>query len=198
MRIMGAAEGAIMPTIITAHMAKTNANSIAVHGAFAGAMMLATLSLVFTAMADDSSVLPPDDKAQVARAVDYFKHGNGLGAVKNAIPVVYDDGLAEWLEAGRDQGHALLGVGLMGTFCEMAWNQGIDLYGYDDNRFLKGAQYVAKWSMGVQVIDTTPSPAGPLVRPVGTGEPAGRRHTAYSSGSRSRSSMKADYGSSPA
>ncbi|MGW0755687.1 alginate lyase family protein [Streptomyces sp. NPDC002814] len=92
-----------------------------------------------------------DDKAQVARAVEYFKHGEGLGSIKNAIPVVYDDGLAEWLEAGRDQGHALLGVGLMGTFCEMAWNQGIDLYGYDDNRFLKGAQYVAKWSMGGDV-----------------------------------------------
>jgi len=92
-----------------------------------------------------------DDKAQVNRAVDYFKHGAGLGSVRNAIPVVYDDGLGEWLEAGRDQGHALLGVGLMGTFCEMAWNQGIDLYGYDDNRFLKGAQYVAKWSMGGDV-----------------------------------------------
>ncbi|MFD3841600.1 alginate lyase family protein [Streptomyces sp. NPDC058642] len=92
-----------------------------------------------------------DDKAQVGRAVDYFKHGEGLGSIRNAIPVVHDDGLAEWLEAGRDQGHALLGVGLMGTFCEMAWNQGVDLYGYDDSRFLKGAQYVAKWSMGGEV-----------------------------------------------
>ncbi|MDH6221152.1 alginate lyase family protein [Streptomyces pseudovenezuelae] len=92
-----------------------------------------------------------DDKAQVARAVDYFKHGAGLGSVRNAIPVLHDDGLGEWLEAGRDQGHALLGVGLMGTVCEMAWNQGVDLYGYDDSRFLKGAQYVAKWSMGGQV-----------------------------------------------
>ncbi|MCL8014915.1 alginate lyase family protein [Streptomyces sp. AS02] len=92
-----------------------------------------------------------DDRAKVERAVDYFKHGDGLGAIKNAIPVVHDDGLAEWLEAGRDQGHTLLGVGLMGTICEMAWNQGIDLYGYDDNRFLKGAQYVAKWSLGGEV-----------------------------------------------
>ncbi|MBG0854934.1 alginate lyase family protein [Streptomyces spinoverrucosus] len=92
-----------------------------------------------------------DDRAAVDRAIEYFKHGEGLGSIKNAIPVVYDDGLAEWLEAGRDQGHALLGVGLMGTFCEMAWNQGIDLYGYDDNRFLKGAQYVAKWSLGDEV-----------------------------------------------
>ncbi|MFF7562622.1 alginate lyase family protein [Streptomyces pseudovenezuelae] len=92
-----------------------------------------------------------DDRSQVTRAIDYFKHGEGLGAIRNAIPVVYDDGLAEWLEAGRDQGHALLGVGLMGTFCEMAWNQGYDLYGYDDSRFLKGAQYVAKWSLGGDV-----------------------------------------------
>lgn len=95
-----------------------------------------------------------DDKAQVARAVDYFKNGEGMGSVKHAIPVVHDDGLAEWVEAGRDQGHALLGVGLMGTVCEMAWNQGIDLYGYDDSRFLKGAQYVAKWSMGGDVAYT--------------------------------------------
>ncbi len=92
-----------------------------------------------------------DDRARIARAVDYFKNGAGLGAIRNAIPVVYDDGLAEWLEAGRDQGHALLGVGLMGTICEMAWNQGIDLYGYDDSRFLKGAQYVARWSLGGRV-----------------------------------------------
>jgi hypothetical protein len=37
--MIGAAEGAIMPTIITAHIAKTNANSMGLHGAFAGAMI---------------------------------------------------------------------------------------------------------------------------------------------------------------
>ncbi|WBO65011.1 alginate lyase family protein [Streptomyces camelliae] len=97
-----------------------------------------------------------DDRAKVEHAVDYFKHGVGMGSVQHAIPVVYGDGLAEWVEAGRDQGHALLGVGLMGTVCEMAWNQGIDLYGYDDNRFLKGAQYVAKWSLG-GTVEYTPN-----------------------------------------
>ncbi|MEW2807291.1 alginate lyase family protein [Streptomyces massasporeus] len=92
-----------------------------------------------------------DERAVVGRAVEYFKHGDGMGSVKHAIPVVHEDGLGEWVEAGRDQGHALLGVGLMGTVCEMAWNQGIDLYGYDDSRFLKGAQYVARWSLGGDV-----------------------------------------------
>ncbi len=92
-----------------------------------------------------------DEQAVIERAVEYFRHGDGMGSVKHAIPVVHEDGLGEWVEAGRDQGHALLGVGLMGTVCEMAWNQGIDLYGYDDSRFLKGAQYVAKWSLGGDV-----------------------------------------------
>ena len=32
----------------------------------------------------------------------------------------------------------------MGAFSEMAWNQGVDLYGYDNNRFLMGAEYVAR------------------------------------------------------
>jgi EmrB/QacA subfamily drug resistance transporter len=37
--------------------------------AFAGAIMLAALSATFTAKADNSSVLPPDDKAQVAETL---------------------------------------------------------------------------------------------------------------------------------
>jgi hypothetical protein len=40
---------------------------------------------------------------------------------------------------------------MMGTFCEMAWHQGVDCYGYDNNRFLKGAEYVAKYNLGYDV-----------------------------------------------
>ena len=38
--------------------------------AFAGAIMLATLSITFTSKAEASSVLPPDDKQRVARALE--------------------------------------------------------------------------------------------------------------------------------
>lgn len=38
--------------------------------AFSGAIMLATLSLTFTAMTDDSDVLPPEDKAHVAQVLE--------------------------------------------------------------------------------------------------------------------------------
>jgi hypothetical protein len=33
------------------------------------------------------------------------------------------------------------------VICEQAWNQGIDLYGYDNNRVLAGAEYVAKGNL---------------------------------------------------
>ncbi|MDR7385327.1 alginate lyase family protein [Promicromonospora iranensis] len=86
----------------------------------------------------------------VGRAVDYFEDGAGNGSIRNAVPFLHaeDGGLGQWQESGRDQAHTIMGVGLMAAFCEMAWNQGIDCYGYDSNRFLKGAQYVAKYNLG--------------------------------------------------
>ena len=34
----------------------------------------------------------------------------------------------------------------MGTACQIAWNQGLDLFGYDNNRLLAGAEYTAKYN----------------------------------------------------
>jgi hypothetical protein len=88
----------------------------------------------------------------VNRAIDYFRTGAGNGSIENAVPFVYDaEGLGQWQESGRDQGHSIMGIGLMGAFCEMAWNQGVDCYGYGGNRFLKGAEYVAKYNLGFDV-----------------------------------------------
>lgn len=84
-------------------------------------------------------------------AVEYFKHGAGNGAISNTVWFLHPGGLGQWQESGRDQGHSLLGPALLGAFCEMAWNQGDDLYGYDDNRFLKGCEYVAKYNLGDSV-----------------------------------------------
>ncbi|HEY9009043.1 MAG TPA: alginate lyase family protein [Ohtaekwangia sp.] len=92
-----------------------------------------------------------DKREYYNEAVQYFKSGPGNGAIANAVYYIHPDGLGQWQEAGRDQGHTVLGIALMGAFCEMAWNQGDDLYGYDDNRFLKGAEYVAKYNLGEDV-----------------------------------------------
>jgi hypothetical protein len=92
-----------------------------------------------------------DDTAKVDQAITYFKSGPGNGSIGNAITVSYPDGTAQWAEAGRDQGHATLGIGLTASFCEMAWNQGYDIYGYESNRFMRGAEYVAKYNNGQDV-----------------------------------------------
>jgi hypothetical protein len=77
-------------------------------------------------------------------AASYFLTGRGNGASSQSVPFVHPGYLGQWQESSRDQGHSTLGIGLAGAFCEMAWNQGDDFYGYDNNRFLAGAEYVAK------------------------------------------------------
>jgi hypothetical protein len=77
-------------------------------------------------------------------AVGCYKTGAGNGASNQAVRFIHPGYLGQWQESSRDQGHCTLGVGLAASFCEMAWNQGDDLYGYDNNRFLAGAEYVAK------------------------------------------------------
>jgi hypothetical protein len=92
-----------------------------------------------------------DQRPIYDEVIRYFKNGKGNGAIRNAVPYVHPGGLGQWQESSRDQGHTLMGIGLMGAICEMAWKQGDDLYGYDDNRFLAGCEYVAKYNLGEDV-----------------------------------------------
>lgn len=85
-----------------------------------------------------------DDHTLFDQAANYFIDGAGNGAIAQAVYYLHPGYLGQWQETGRDQGHNTLGIALGGAICEMAWNQGIDLYGYDNNRFLAGAEYVAK------------------------------------------------------
>lgn len=92
-----------------------------------------------------------DDKEIFDLGIEYFKHGGGNGSIYNAIPFIHPDGLGQFQESGRDQGHNTMCIGQMSSICEMAWNQGVDLYGWADNRFLKGAEYVARYNNGHDV-----------------------------------------------
>ncbi|WP_217140133.1 alginate lyase family protein [Streptomyces sp. AC627_RSS907] len=96
-----------------------------------------------------------EDRAKYDQAVAYFTSGAGNGSLAHAVPYLHTDtdghALGQWQESGRDQGHSVMGMGQMGALCEMAWNQGDDLYGYDGNRFMKAAQYVAKYNLGQDV-----------------------------------------------
>lgn len=96
------------------------------------------------------------DKQEIFdEAVDYFKHGKGNGSINHVVWKIYSDGLGQTQESGRDQGHNTLNVGLLGAICQMAWNQKVDLFGYEDNRVLKGVEYVARYNLGFDVPYTT-------------------------------------------
>ncbi|SFV17520.1 LamG-like jellyroll fold domain-containing protein [Pseudoduganella namucuonensis] len=85
-----------------------------------------------------------DDQAKWDEAINYLKGETGNGGIGQAVYFLHPGYLGQWQETGRDQGHTSLGIALLGAICEMAWNQGEDLYGHDNNRFLAGAEYVAK------------------------------------------------------
>lgn len=49
----------------------------------------------------------------------------------------------------------MMGIGLMATIMEMAWNQGLDLYSARDNAFAKAAEYVARYNLGYDDVPYT-------------------------------------------
>lgn len=88
------------------------------------------------------------------QALDYVRAGKGNGSIYHMMPYVFEEeGLAQWQETTRDQGHTTLGVALCGVICETAWNQGDDLYRLSDNRFRKAVEYIVKYnSLGEEVL----------------------------------------------
>lgn len=92
-----------------------------------------------------------DRKDLYTEARDYYLHGKGNGAIMNAAWKRYPDGLVQWQESGRDQGHTLLGIGLAGVICQLAWSQGEDLFSSYNNRLLGAARYAAEYNSGGSV-----------------------------------------------
>ena len=87
-----------------------------------------------------------DDREMFNRAVDQFLRGEGNGAIEK-----YLNDFGECQESGRDQLHVQMGLGFLGNACEMAWKQGVDLYGAADNRLALGFEYTAQYNLGEDV-----------------------------------------------
>ena len=85
-----------------------------------------------------------NDRPVFERALRYYVHGHGNGSIFNYI--INEEGQIQ--ESGRDQAHSQLGIGMLAECCAIAWNQGLDLYAYDNNRLLKGFEYTAKFNLG--------------------------------------------------
>jgi hypothetical protein len=86
-------------------------------------------------------------------AVDYLqdtRNTTGTGNLFKNINNIHDyygEELGQMQESGRDQGHATLCIALTGLICQLTWNQGDDFFGFDDNRYLKGCEYTARYNV---------------------------------------------------
>ena len=90
------------------------------------------------------------DSTIYQQSIDYFLYANDNGSLPKYISTT-----GQCQESGRDQAHAQLGLGALCETCEMAWEQGDDLWGTLDNRLLKGIEYTARYNLGYDVPFTT-------------------------------------------
>ncbi|MGX1563962.1 alginate lyase family protein [Streptomyces sp. NPDC055506] len=88
-----------------------------------------------------------EEPALFEDALRFAAAGAGNGSVPHRI--VTDAGQGQ--ESGRDQGHEQLAGGLLADAAQVAWNQGVDLYAFDDNRLLKNVEYAARYNLGGDV-----------------------------------------------
>ena len=81
----------------------------------------------------------------IMKVLNISSRGVTNGRLRRAIYYDYSPeyNFAQWQESGRDQGHTLMCVGLVGVICQLAWSQGDDFFAYDDNLFLRGCEYAA-------------------------------------------------------
>jgi len=87
------------------------------------------------------------DRKMFEETVRYAVAGAGNGSIPHMV--VFPSGQCQ--ETTRAQHYAQLGLGLLGCVAEVAWNQGVDLYGWGDNRILKGFEYTARYGLGEDV-----------------------------------------------
>ena len=83
-----------------------------------------------------------DDAEMVNDAIAYYKTGKGGGCITEGI--VFG---RQPVEMGRDQPHATIGLDSYADFCQALWNQGVDMYSYQDNLLMKGFEYYAKFNL---------------------------------------------------
>jgi regulation of enolase protein 1 (concanavalin A-like superfamily) len=84
-----------------------------------------------------------DDESIYNEAVGYFKSPSIPGSV---MGLMLSSGQLK--EMGRDMVHANLGLDDLCKMAHVAWTQGDDLFGYDNNRLLRGFDYWCEANLG--------------------------------------------------
>ncbi|MEP5338303.1 MAG: carbohydrate-binding protein [Algibacter sp.] len=100
-----------------------------------------------------------DNTTMFNDAIDAYKFGftdttDGCAGVTQYI--INSDG--QCFESERDQGHTQGGIAHLVEPALIAWNQGVDLVSYEDDRIVAGMEYTAKYNLGNDVSWTNSVP----------------------------------------
>ncbi|WP_168120535.1 alginate lyase family protein [Paenibacillus sp. HB172176] len=85
-----------------------------------------------------------NDQSMFDYTINQFKTNSCASVTRNIIAS------GQISESGRDQAHALGGLGNLIVVAETAWKQGVDLYSEGDNRLLAGSEYWSNYNLGNQ------------------------------------------------
>ena len=97
---------------------------------------------------------PPINSTNPTEVNNFFRAYSRNGQ-QNAIPDYGYDGVLKYYiwengqsqESSRDQDHCALGLGMVASMAEIAWNQGDDIYSMYDNRILTGYEWGLRYNL---------------------------------------------------
>ncbi len=104
-----------------------------------------TALLAIGVMADNTNIFN--------QGIEYWTNGVGVGMIARSVNHVHPDGLGQTEEIGRDQAHNIDEIYGLTYFSQIAWNQGFDMFGYDDNRVLRGLEQTAKYNLFYDILN---------------------------------------------
>ena len=106
-----------------------------------------------------------DDVFTYNAGMEYFKYMEDRGyaeSLHNLVWILFDDErgpfgqFGQMQESNRDQGHATMAALLAGDICGVGLNQGEDAWRMDNDRVVKGLEYVAAYNTGVDDLPNEP------------------------------------------
>ncbi|KAJ5758787.1 hypothetical protein N7520_005943 [Penicillium odoratum] len=97
-----------------------------------------------------------EDRSTYDYVLQYFKNGTGNGCIGNAVSNLVEEPITGTLlgqgqESGRDQGHSALNWQTLAAIGQQAYNQGDNLFAYNNSRILQGVEYFARYNLGHDV-----------------------------------------------
>ncbi|WP_207514602.1 carbohydrate-binding protein [Longitalea luteola] len=114
---------------------------------------------------------PRSTSATPSATYEYYDEFSATNIIGTTPDYGYNEPIANYIwengqcqEASRDQSHTISGVSIINTMCEIAWNQGDDMYSFLDYRPLLGIEWGMRYNASLHYsFPDQPTPWEPTV-----------------------------------